>query len=88
MSNSIRIRARITDLWADELGWSENASWSREVIVTVPASSSDLTIVRKIKAALGIQGMRKSDWCRSDFGPWRYQGIGAYADIEESEVNP
>lgn len=87
MSDTITIRGRVSDLWRDECGWSENASWTREVVITVPATASDLTIARRIKSALGIEGMKVDNWCSSDFGPWRYQGIGAYADIIESEVN-
>ena len=88
MSDTITIRGRVSDLWRDECGWSENASWCREVVITLPAIVTDLTITRRVKAALGIQGMRKCGWCMCDYGPWRYQGIGAYADIIESEVTP
>ena len=87
MSDSIRIRGRVSDLWRDDCGWSENGSWTREAVITVPAKSSDLTVARRIKSALGVEGMKVDNWCHCDFGPWRYQGIGAYADIIQSEVN-
>lgn len=86
MSDTITIRGRVSDLWRDDCGWSENGSWTREAVITVPAKSSDLTICRQIKSVLGIQGMRKDSWCCADFGPWRNGAVGAYADIVESEV--
>jgi hypothetical protein len=79
----MKIRARVADLMHDGWGWSENASWARETIVEVPDDSSDLAISRKVKAALGITGMRTDCWCVSDFGPWRDGSIGAYALVWE-----
>ena len=79
----MKIRARVADLLHDGWGWSENASWARETIVEVPDDASDLAISRKVKASLGITGMRSDCWCSSDFGPWRDGSIGAYADIVE-----
>lgn len=79
----MKIRAKVADLWRDECGWSENASWARETIVEVPDDASDLAILRKVKASLGITGMRADHWCTSDYGPWRDGSIGAYADIVE-----
>ena len=79
----MKIRARVADLMHDGLGWSENASWARETIVEVPDDSSDLMISRKVKAALGITGMRSDCWCASEYGPWRDGSVGAYADIME-----
>lgn len=82
MTEQITIRARVTDLWSDGFGgWSENASWCRSVELRVSADLSDAAISRRIKAALGIQGMRTDPWCCSDFGPWRDGAVGAYADI-------
>jgi len=81
MAEQITIRARVTDLWCDCGGWSENASWCRSVELRVPADLSDAAISRRIKAALGIQGMRTDSWCCSDFGPWRDGAVGAYADV-------
>ena len=79
----MKIRARVADLMNDGWGWSENASWARETIVEVPNDASDLAISRKVKASLGIIGMRTDCWCASDFGPWRDGCIGAYADVLE-----
>lgn len=80
----MKIRARVADLWRDGYGgWSENASWARETIVEVPDDATDLAISRKVKASLGIIGMRTDCWCASDFGPWRDGCIGAYADVLE-----
>jgi len=79
----MKIRARVADLMHDGLGWSENASWARETIVEVPDDSSDLMISRKVKAALGITGMRSDCWCASEYGPWRDGCVGAYADVVE-----
>jgi len=79
----MKIRARIADLMHDGWGWSENASWARETIVEVPDDASDLAISRKVKASLGITGMRSDCWCASDYGPWRCGCVGAYADVIE-----
>ena len=81
----MKIRARVADLLHDGWGWSENASWAREVIVEVEDHVSDITIARRVKAALGITGMKRDHWCCSDFGPWRDGCIGAYADLIEEE---
>ena len=80
MEDTITIRARVADLWRVECGWSENASWARECELTVPASMSDSAIARRIKAELGITGMRADDWCCADWS-WRDGAIGAYADV-------
>ena len=77
----MKIRARVADLICYDYAWAENGSFAKEVIVEVPDDASDLAISRKVKAALGITGMRKDHWCFSDFGPWRDGCIGAYADI-------
>lgn len=78
----MKIRARVTDLLHDGWGWSENASWAREVILDFPDDASDLTIARAVKRSLGIQGMRKDYWAGDDFS-WRYRSIGAYAMVCE-----
>ena len=81
----ITVRGRVTDLWADpEGGWSENAASVHEATITVPESMSDAAISRRIKAELGITGMRADDWCQADFGPWRDGTVGAYADVDLS----
>ena len=79
----MKIRARVADLIRYDDAWSENGSFAREAIVEVPDDASDLAISRKVKAALGIAGMRRDHWCASDYGPWRCGCVGAYADIVE-----
>ena len=79
----MKIRARVADLMHDGWGWSENASWAREIILEVPDDDCDLAISRKVKSALGITGMRLDHWCALHFGPWRDGSIGAYADTVE-----
>jgi hypothetical protein len=69
-----------TDLWNDGNGWSTNCSWANTEIIEVPENLSDLAKIRRIKAALGIQGMRKDSWDGSEWC-WREGGIGAYATI-------
>ena len=76
-------RCRVADLWADECGWSENASWAREVELRLPDTLSDAAIARRIKRALGIEYMRRDDWCGSDMS-WRDGCVGAYADVVDS----
>ena len=78
----MKIRARVTDLLHDGFGWSENASWAREVMLDFPDDASDLTIARSVKRSLGIQGMRKDYWAGEDWC-WRYRSIGAYAMVWE-----
>jgi len=77
----MKIRARVADLICYDYAWAENGSFAKEVTVEVPDDASDLAISRKVKAALGITGMRTDCWCASDFGPWRDGCIGAYADV-------
>lgn len=79
----MKIRARVADLLHDGWGWSENASWCREVVLDFPDDASDAAIARAVKRSLGITGMRRDDWCCSDFGPWRDGSIGAYAMVCE-----
>jgi hypothetical protein len=74
------IRAECMDLWRDGYGgWSANCSWVRRRIIVVSNSWSKTKISRRIKKALGIQGMRNSGWAHCDFS-WRDGCIGAYAD--------
>ena len=74
-------RAECTDLWRDECGWSANCSWVRRRTIVVPAGISDSALSRKIKRALGIQGMRVDHWAGSEFC-WRDGCIGAWADCQ------
>jgi len=46
----------------------------------VPSTLSDTAIARRIKSALGIQGMRRDYWAGSEWC-WRDGAIGAYADV-------
>ena len=77
----IRVVARLTDLTHDGCGWSENASWVRQICLEFPEDASDLAIARRVKALLGITGMRKDYWAGEDFS-WRDGCIGAYAFIQ------
>lgn len=73
-------RGEATDLWADgEGGWSGNYNWVRRATVVVPSTASDQTVSRRIKAALGIQGMRKDGWAANELC-WRDGCVGAYAE--------
>lgn len=76
----ITVRGRVADLWRDECGWSENASWARTAEIQVPAGTTDAVIARRIKKALGIEGMRADHWCGADWC-WRDGCVGAYADV-------
>lgn len=75
------IRAECTDLCNDGGSWSGNYCWVRRRLIVVPESASDKTVARRIKKALGIQGMPVDSWCRSDFS-WRDGCVGAYADYQ------
>ena len=76
------IHAECMDLWRDGYGgWSANCSWVRRRLIVVPQSASDKTIARRIKKALGIQGMPVDGWSGSDFS-WRDGCVGAYADFQ------
>jgi hypothetical protein len=70
----------ITDLWAEEGGWSGNYNWVRRFTVSVPADWSDLRIARKIKRVAGLQGWRTDFWAGCDFC-WRNECVGAYAEL-------
>lgn len=57
----IRYNCELTDTFGGEA----NYSWCRRKTITVPDTISDLALVRRAKAALGITGER----CRrSDYG--------------------
>jgi len=48
--------------YTDTFGGEANYSWVQRGTVTVPANASDTAIVRKVKARLGLSGVR----CRRD----------------------
>jgi hypothetical protein len=73
------IRAECTDLWNEGGSWSGNYCWVRRRTVVVPTTASDKTVSRRIKKALGIQGMPVDSWAGSDYC-WRDGCVGAYAD--------
>lgn len=74
--------AEMTDLWSDgQGGWTGNYNWVRRATVVVPRSASRRSIVRKIKAALGIQGWRKDSWAANELC-WRNGCVGAWAEVE------
>lgn len=77
----MKITARVTDLWNDGQGWSENAAWAKQVELDLPDDASDIAIARAIKKALNVQGMRKDCWAGDDWS-WRSGCIGAYAWID------
>lgn len=82
----MKIQWTVTDLQHDGNGYCENGSCKRSGVLVIDDSKthvSDLAILRRIKAAAGIEGMRADSWCCSDFGPWRCGMVGAYADIIE-----
>ena len=77
----MRIEACVTDLWGDgDGGYSANCCWCRRATIEVDDKASDLAVSRRIKAALGIQGMRTDDWSGSEWS-WRDGLVGAYADV-------
>ena len=51
---------RITAEFTDTYGGESNYSWVRRVELTVPDTTSDLAIVRRVKKELGIEGVRAS----------------------------
>ena len=68
MNNETRIlyiEAESADLWNTEEGWQFNYCWCDRVTLAVPAGSSDASITRRVKAALGLAGRRCYDM-------WRY----------------
>lgn len=74
------VHAECTDLWRDDCGWSANCSWVRRKILVVPATISDIALSRRIKRALGIQGMRPDSWAGSALC-WRDGCVGAWAEL-------
>jgi len=61
MPDSLRFSVELTDT----LGGQANYSWIRREELQLPPGSSDLSIVRAAKRALGLSGVRCS---RSDLG--------------------
>lgn len=76
----MRIRAEVTDLWADESGWTANCSWVRRVELDLPDNASDQLIARRVKKALGITGMPSDAWSGMDWS-WRDGCVGAWAEV-------
>lgn len=77
----MRIEITVTDLWGDgEGGWSANGCWVNRTEIEVPDNLSDTAIVRRIKKAAGIEGMRRDYWAGEEWC-WRDGCIGAYAEV-------
>lgn len=76
----MKIRIEVTDLNHDGESWSANCSWIHKYEIEVPDDASELSIVRRIKRAAGIQNMRRDHWAGSDWC-WRYGLIGASAYV-------
>jgi hypothetical protein len=53
-STNMKFRAELTDTFGGEA----NYSWVRRVEIEAPADISDLALVRRAKAALGLSGVR------------------------------
>jgi hypothetical protein len=53
-TTNMRFRAELTDTFGGEA----NYSWVRRVELEAPESISDLALVRRAKAALGLSGVR------------------------------
>lgn len=75
----MKFQCAVTDLWNGTCGWSANCSWVRRVEIEVPDDASDALISRRVKRALGIQGMRRDAWSGAEFS-WRDGCIGAWAE--------
>jgi len=78
----MKIEITISGLLHDGVSWYENLPYKRHTI-EVNENKSDIAISRIIKRTAGIQGVKKDQWCVSDFGPWRDGTIGVYAYIIE-----
>lgn len=77
----IRVRARVTDLWRDDCGWSENGASVTEREFVFEADASDLAIARRIRAEFGLSAdWRRDGWCSADWC-WRSGAMGCYADV-------
>jgi hypothetical protein len=60
----MKIRAEFTDTYAGEA----NYSWVRRVELDLPDTMSDLAVVRRVKKALGLEGLRaqrRENYCDS-----------------------
>jgi hypothetical protein len=53
-TTTLRFRAELTDTFGGEA----NYSWVRRAEIEAPADISDLALVRRAKAALGLSGVR------------------------------
>lgn len=61
MKNTVTIPYEMTDTFSGEA----NYSWVRRGSVELPEGASDLTLVRRVKKALGLEGVRCS---REEYG--------------------
>ena len=80
------IHAVIMDLHHDEYGWRAKGCTVDRHTIRMPDDASDATIVRWIKAELGIRGWRSDSWSGFDFS-WRSGSIGAYAEIDYRSID-
>ena len=65
--------------YTDTFGGEANYSWVDRAEITVPAGASERTITRRVKAALGLTGMRgRSYWC-GDLWEFRPYGCATVA---------
>lgn len=81
-SETIRVRARVTDLWADfDGGWSENGASVTEREFTFRKDDSDMKISREIRKSFGMgPDWKRDSWCSADW-VWRSGCMGCYADV-------
>jgi len=84
---TVKIRVVLIDLIYDG-SWSQNGSYNLVKTIEVPdelvrLGKSDAPVSRRILEAVGCTncGYKRDSWCQSDFGPWRREAMGIYADI-------
>jgi hypothetical protein len=74
----MKIQIEVTDLQHDGMSWSTNSCWANRYEIEVPDDASELSIVRRIKATAGIQGMRRDEWSGCEWS-FRNGNVGASA---------
>ena len=79
MSGTMKFQVEYTDTFGGEA----NYSWVRRAEIELPESASNLAIMRKAKAAVGINGCKgRSYWNGNDSAEFRPYGICAVMFVQ------
>lgn len=61
--------------WTDTFGGQANYSWVKRVTIKADGDTSDLALMRRAKAALGLSGLRGRTYQHGDMVEFRPYGM-------------